>query len=168
MNQEKIGRFLKELRNEKGLTQEMLAEKTGVSRRTVSRWETGSNLPDLVLLVELADFYEVDIREIFEGERKQNMNEEEKDTLKQAAMYTDHLKAKIIRRMHILFLVGCIAFAFYLYALFFGPEESTPLYDFIKGVSLGISCGMVIVGAIMTGRYAERIVRWKTDRGIIR
>ncbi|MGM9940871.1 MAG: helix-turn-helix domain-containing protein [Bulleidia sp.] len=67
MNQEKIGRFLKELRMEKGLTQEQLAEKTDLSRRTVSRWETGSNLPDLALLVELADFHEVDIREIFEG-----------------------------------------------------------------------------------------------------
>lgn len=168
MDQAKIGRFLKKLRMEKGLTQEQLAEQAGVSRRTVSRWETGSNLPDLALLVELADLYEVDIREIFEGERKQNMNEEEKETLKQAAVYTDQLKAKIIRRLHILFLVGCIAFAFYLYALFFGPDASTPLYDFVKGMSLGISCGMVVVGAIMTSRSADRIVRWKTEHGMIR
>lgn len=41
MNQQKIGSFLKELRNGKKLTQEQLAEKLGVSRRTVSRWETG-------------------------------------------------------------------------------------------------------------------------------
>lgn len=41
MNQQKIGGFLKELRNEKNLTQEQLSEKFGVSRRTVSRWETG-------------------------------------------------------------------------------------------------------------------------------
>ena len=41
MDQVKIGSFLKTLRNEKGLTQEQLAEKVNVSRRSVSRWETG-------------------------------------------------------------------------------------------------------------------------------
>lgn len=70
MNQQKIGTFLKELRNEKNLTQEQLAEKLGVSRRTVSRWETGSNMPDLDLLIEMADHYEVDLRELLDGERK--------------------------------------------------------------------------------------------------
>ena len=50
MNQIKIGMFLQELRNEKGITQEQLAEQLGVSNRTVSRWETGSNMPDISLL----------------------------------------------------------------------------------------------------------------------
>ena len=68
MNQQKIGTFLKELRNEKNLTQEQLAEVFGVSRRTVSRWETGSNMPDLTLLVEMADYYDVDLRELLDGE----------------------------------------------------------------------------------------------------
>lgn len=63
MDQQKIGTFLKELRNEKNLTQEQLAEILGVSRRTVSRWETGSNLPDLDDLIEMADYYDVDMRE---------------------------------------------------------------------------------------------------------
>lgn len=48
MNPKEIGAFLKQLRNEKGITQEQLAEILGVSGRTVSRWETGTNLPDLV------------------------------------------------------------------------------------------------------------------------
>ncbi len=47
MDQAKIGRFLSELRKEKKITQELLAEKLGIARRTVSRWETGSNLPDI-------------------------------------------------------------------------------------------------------------------------
>ena len=47
MNQQKIGSFLKELRKEKGLTQEQFSEIMNVSGRTVSRWETGSNMPDL-------------------------------------------------------------------------------------------------------------------------
>lgn len=64
MDQVKIGGFLRILRKEKGLTQEQLAEKFNVAGRTISRWETGSNMPDLSILVELADFYDVDIREI--------------------------------------------------------------------------------------------------------
>ena len=58
MNQEKIGNFLKELRKQKGLTQEQLAEKCNVTNRTVSRWENGNNMPDLDLLIELSDYYE--------------------------------------------------------------------------------------------------------------
>ena len=69
MNQIKIGNFIKELRKEQKLTQEALAEKFGVARRTVSRWETGSNMPDLDILIEMADFFNVDLREILDGER---------------------------------------------------------------------------------------------------
>ena len=82
MNQQKIGSFLKELRKERKLTQEQLAEQFHVSNRTVSRWENGNTMPDLSILVELADFYDVDIREIIDGERKSEiMNENLKETL---------------------------------------------------------------------------------------
>ena len=114
MDQQKIGSFLKGLRQERKLTQDQLAEHLSVSRRTVSRWETGSNLPDLSVLVELADFYNVDLTEIFHGERRnETMDAELKDTLLQAADYTRSIKEKIIRRMHLLFIVGCISFIFY-------------------------------------------------------
>ena len=82
MNQQRTGEFLKHLRKNKGLTQEQLADHFFVSSRTVSRWETGSNMPDLDMLIELADFYDVDLREIIDGERKsENMNIEEKETI---------------------------------------------------------------------------------------
>ena len=58
MDQKKTGQFLKTLRKEKQITQEALAEILHVSNRTVSRWETGSNMPDISLLVELAEFYD--------------------------------------------------------------------------------------------------------------
>ena len=70
MDQVKIGSFLKKLRKEKNLTQEKLAEQLSVSNRTVSRWETGSNMPDIGMLVEIADYFGVSIPEIINGERK--------------------------------------------------------------------------------------------------
>ena len=51
VDQIKIGLFLKELRKEKSLTQEQLAEQLNTSNRTISRWETGNNMPDLSMLI---------------------------------------------------------------------------------------------------------------------
>jgi len=50
IDQEKIGAFLRELRKEKGQTQEEIAEKFGTSSQSVSRWENGKTLPDLAML----------------------------------------------------------------------------------------------------------------------
>lgn len=100
MHQKKTGEFLKQLRREKGLTQEQLAERFLVSNRTVSRWETGSNMPDLSVLIELADFYNVDIREIIDGERKSEMMDPKtKDTLKKVAEYVEEENKKDRKKM---------------------------------------------------------------------
>ena len=77
MDQQKIGSFLKELRKEKHMTQEQLAEALGVSGRTVSRWETGRSLPDLDLLMLLADYHGVELRELLDGERKEKTMDKE-------------------------------------------------------------------------------------------
>lgn len=98
MDQAKIGSFLKALRSEKHLTQEQLAEQFYTSSRTISRWENGKNLPDISVLIELADFYGVDIREILDGERKTgNLDAEPKDTLTEMAAYVNDEKRKFIR-----------------------------------------------------------------------
>ena len=109
MNQQKTGELLKRLRKEKGLTQEQLAERFYISSRTVSRWETGSNMPDVAILIELADFYDVDIREIIDGERKSEiMDKEKKETLLKVAEYAakEHQKAQI--RVLVTALIVCV------------------------------------------------------------
>ena len=62
MDQKKIGGFLRELRKSAGFTQEQVAEKLGISSRTISRWETGAYMPDISMLVDIAELYDVDIR----------------------------------------------------------------------------------------------------------
>lgn len=99
MDQKKIGYFLKQLRNEKEITQEQAAEKFGVAQRTVSRWETGNNMPDISMLVYLAEFYDVDVQEIIDGERKsETMNEDVKVTLEKVADYTDAINARAMKK----------------------------------------------------------------------
>lgn len=112
MDQIKIGAFLKTLRREKNMTQEQLAEQLGVSSRTVSRWETGSNIPDISLLAELAEFYDVSIPELIDGERKSEiMNEEIKEVADKMADYAGAEKTTIIKniRNHSLFGICAVA-----------------------------------------------------------
>ena len=153
MNLEKIGNMLQALRKEKGLTQQELGEKLGVARRTVSRWETGSNMPDLDVLVELSDFYEVDIREILSGERKsEKMNEEMKDTVLQVAEYGNEHKARLLARMHWLSLTGLIGLTMHLVITFMGLGEVSP-YESIGSFGLGLAFGMMVLWVIYTSRY---------------
>ena len=161
MDQIKIGRYLQELRKEKGLTQEQLAEKVGVARRTISRWETGSNMPDLDILIELSDFYDVDLRELLSGERRsEQMNEEMKDTVLKVADYSNEEKERLLRRMHWLFIAGLAGFIIFLVITAAGLNETAP-YESIGSFGLGIAFGMVILGVIFTGRYAGKIREMK-------
>ena len=59
MEQIKIGRFIAELRKSKGMTQEEMAERLGVSGKTVSRWENGRNLPDASLFEPVCELLDI-------------------------------------------------------------------------------------------------------------
>lgn len=111
MDQKKIGSFLRELRNEKNLSQEKLAEEFGVTSRSISRWENGNTMPDISIIIELADFYDVDIREIIHGERKsENMDKELKDTLVTVADYTNNENGKVMQSAVNMAIVASIIF----------------------------------------------------------
>lgn len=68
MNQEKIGKFIFKKRKENSLTQEALAERLGVSNRTISNWENGKNMPDLILFKPLCEELGITINELMSGE----------------------------------------------------------------------------------------------------
>ena len=69
MNQEKIGKFILELRKEKNMTQQELADKIGVTDRAISKWENGRGLPDLSLMKPLCDELGISINELISGEK---------------------------------------------------------------------------------------------------
>ncbi|MBQ3537058.1 MAG: helix-turn-helix transcriptional regulator [Clostridia bacterium] len=110
MDMKKIGSFLRSLRKEKGLTQEQLAEKLGVAGRTVSRWETASNMPDLSILIQLADFYDVDIREIIDGERQsEDLVKEQKEMLMRMSEYSNTKEKMLLRKLITIVMIGVIS-----------------------------------------------------------
>lgn len=130
MNQQKIGCFLKELRKAKNLTQEQLAEKLNISGRTVSRWETGNSMPDISLLVELAEFYNVSIPEIIDGERKSGpMEEEVKEIAEKMSDYAGTEKETLIKNIRSLSIVGVSALAVYFLLEITGAVTQNVIFE---------------------------------------
>lgn len=151
MEQQKVGSFLKELRKEKNLTQEQLAEQFNVSVRTVSRWETAVNMPDIVLLVELAEFYDVSIPEIIDGERKseQMKDEKMKDEIKEAAIklsdYSESMNQDTMKSIVCFMVIAFIGMAAYVLIQELGLDTPDSIYEGIAFAGLGLGFGFLIV-----------------------
>lgn len=162
MDQKKFGSFLRELRKEKQLTQEQLAERFGVTSRSVSRWETGSNMPDLSILVELADFYDVDIGDIIDGERKgEDMNKEEKERLQLVADYAETEKNTLLMRLRIFSIVGLISLIAGLTMMVISRDNNLPVYDYLMGTLMGVAIGALLVAVFYSTGVLENMRKRK-------
>ncbi len=65
-----IGKKLKSARNQKGLTQEAVAEKIQVSRQTISNWENEKSYPDIISVIHLSSLYEISLDELLKGDKR--------------------------------------------------------------------------------------------------
>lgn len=84
INNEKFGKFLTEIRKEKQMTQKELADKLFVSDKTVSKWECGNSMPNVALLIPIADVLEITVTELLRGEKlkeKKTLKNDEVETL---------------------------------------------------------------------------------------
>lgn len=155
MDQKKIGSFLKELRKQKGITQEELAEQLNVSGRTVSRWETGNNMPDISILIELAELYDVSIPEIVNGERKnENMNEEVKEVAQSLSDYADLEKESMLKEIRSLSIAGVVALLLYGLLGICDISES----NFLLGTLSTYCLVLVIISPIMILFYTSGLI----------
>lgn len=132
MDNEKFGRFLSQLRREKGLTQRELAEALYVSDKAVSKWERGLSLPDIALLQPLAEELGVTVTELLRGERippDRSLSVEEVEPLLGAALELT-AEDRALRREHRRtwgrrFLLALLAFGLEVFAL----QDALPLFD---------------------------------------
>ena len=158
IDQVKIGNFLKELRKENGKTQEEIAEMFGVSSRSVSRWENGNTMPDLGILVELADFYNVEIREIIDGERKSEiMEKEEKETLLKIADYVDKQKKQSILRAVILFSLELICCGYTIAIMIFSLKSENKMSIWYVIIPFVITVFYSLLLVLNAKNYVSRI-----------
>ena len=166
MDQKKIGGFLKELRKEKGITQEEFAEMLYVSGRTVSRWETGTNMPDISLLVDIAEIFDVSIPEIINGERKSEIMEKEvKETVLSLSDYAEAINQKIKGRLLVLTVIAIVGMIAFVAIESTGLDTPGSIYEKIAGTGLGLDFGMLIVLAMyLSGLLGKIKARRKMRR----
>ena len=153
----KIGNFLRELRKEKNLTQEQLADVFNVSARTVSRWETGSNMPDISILVEIADYYDLDVREILNGERS-NALPAGSSSIKDIAEYADKDKEKLAVKTRLYAIAGIIGIITYLCLRAFGNPDSI-IIKLIASLSLVAVYAALASSLIYTSNRLQTLQR---------
>ena len=109
MDKNITGRFIAELRKQKGFTQKELADKLMVTDKAISRWETGKGLPDTSLLKPLGDVLGVSIIELLSGKRIEevDMKEQADNIILESLNYSKRMLASVIGV--IIFIIG-IAF----------------------------------------------------------
>ena len=126
MDQNKVGRFIAKCRKEKGLTQSVLAERIGVSDRAVSKWETGKNMPDSGIMLELCSILDVNVNELLTGERMNTM-ENYKEKAEENLMTLNREKELHAKRLlglrKVICVIGFIAFFVQILASVYAPNS---------------------------------------------
>lgn len=107
MELKQTGKFIAQLRKEKGLTQQELAEKLNVTDKAVSRWETGRGLPDADSMLSLSDFFGVTINELLGGKRIPTPDEARKEEARLAAEYIREAAKKRRYKLLTVFAIVC-------------------------------------------------------------
>ena len=143
MNQEKIGKFIKELRNEKKLTQQELALKLNVSDKAISKWENGRCMPDYSIIDQLCKELGISIAELLDGEDKEENSIRVYDEEQVKALLKKVNDVEKTYKMNIgiiLIVVGLISLA--VFPLYGG----THFKDFISGALFGGSLSLILLG----------------------
>jgi transcriptional regulator with XRE-family HTH domain len=149
MNQIATGKFIYQKRKEKNLTQEQLAEKIGVSNKTVSKWETGKCMPDYAVVKNLCKELEITVAELMDGEAAEERSvrtyddEQIMDLLKR----TQELEKQKNLLYGILLIVMGIALQALSHTL-----GGSGVKDFFSGLLLGISIGEMLAGVYVVGK----------------
>ena len=107
MNQEKIGKFILEMRKKKNLTQAELAEKLGVSEKSVSNWENARCMPDLSLFKPLCDILDITINDLMSGEKisKEDYQEKFEENIINTINYSNKKETEVNKKKFITLII---------------------------------------------------------------
>ncbi len=149
MNQLVTGKFICKKRREKNLTQEQLAEKLGVSNKTISKWETGKCMPDYGIVKNLCEELDITVAELMDGEEAEE---------KSVRAYDDELVMDLLRRTQELEKQKKLLFGFLLIVMGIALQALSHTFggsavkDFFAGLLLGVSIAEMLIGVYVLGR----------------
>ena len=150
MNQINTGVFISKKRKEMNLTQEQLAEKLGVSNKTISKWETGKCMPDYSIVKPLCEQLNITVAELMDGSdaEEKSVRTYDEEQIMDLLWRTQELE----RQKNILYGIILIIMGIALQVLShtFGGSD---VQDFLSGLLLGISVAEMLVGVYVVGKY---------------
>ncbi len=150
MNQINTGVFISKKRKEMNLTQEQLAEKLGVSNKTISKWETGKCMLDYSIVKPLCEQLNITVAELMDGSdaEEKSVRTYDEEQIMDLLRRTQELE----RQKNILYGIILIIMGIALQVLShtFGGSD---VQDFLSGLLLGISVAEMLVGVYVVGKY---------------
>lgn len=161
MDQIKIGRFIKQKRKEKGMTQSKLAEKLGVTDRAISKWENGNCMPDSGIITDLCKILNVTINDLFSGEvvdMKDNEKKLEENLLEITKLKQDREK----QLMNLEIFIGILAAMVFLICAFVASFVNIENIYKILLVVLGLI--LFLVGGIICLRIEQTVGYYECKR----
>ena len=149
MNQMATGKLKKKKRKEKNLTQEQLAEKLGVSNKTISKWETGKCMPDYSVVKSLCEELEITVAELMDGEcaEERSVRAYDDEQIMDLLKRTQELE----KQKNLLYGILLIVMGLALQALSHTLGGSN-VKDFFSGLLLGVSIGEMLAGVFVVGK----------------
>ena len=136
MNQEKIGKFIAECRKNKNMTQQDLAEKLGVSDRTIGNWENGRNMPDLSLFKPLCSELNISLNDLMSGEVVNNKEYQEKleENIINTIDYTNKKLENKNNFIGLIFIVFGVLISLTAMAIFPSDSSWGAIYSVLGGI----------------------------------
>lgn len=161
MDQIKIGRFIKQKRKEKGMTQSKLAEKLGVTDRAISKWENGNCMPDSGIIADLCKILNVTINDLFSGEivdMKDNEKKLEENLLEITKLKQDREKQLMNLEIFIGILVAIVFLICAFVASFVNIENIYKILLVVLGLIL------FLVGCVICLRIEQTVGYYECKR----
>lgn len=153
MEQVAIGRFIAKKRKEQNLTQEQLAERLGVSNKTISKWETGKCMPDYTVIKSLCEELQVTVSELMDAEEteEKSVRVYDDDQILDLLRRTQELEKQKVMLTGVILIVMGIALQALSQSL-----GGSDVKDFFSGLLLGLSVAEMLAGIYVIGKGARR------------
>ncbi len=131
----KLGEMLLNLRKSKQLSQEEAAERLGVSRQTISKWETDQSMPDFDKIIPLCELYGITPDELFTGEKKDLVGDSIQESSKEELRFLQKKRASGIGRGILLYFISIVWIAIAIPVCMLNPIVASTIFLLICGIA---------------------------------